>query len=397
MKKKVRVGINKGDIIGNSNMAIQAAIDYVSYLDGGIVEVGEGTYIIDGPIHLRNNVELAGVEGKTVFKKCDEEISPLIVDADLHEKQVTVENPDRFEIGQGIVIKNKGKTDMFFDTVAVITAKEGAVLFLDREIRKTMTVEDEGVVSTNFPVISGYNCQNVYISNIVIEGNMEKNSYADGCLNGGIFFFKSKSITIENCSICNYNGDGISYQVCSEVAVNKCKCINNGGKGIHPGGSTDGTITECLFKDNRMDGIFVCWRVKNHLIEKCISVGNGMSGLSIGHKDTHNTIRYNTFSDNAYYGIFFRNEPGAMGANFNTFEENLIKDNGTPGSEYGVAGIRIRGNTNNVRIINNKIIHERIPADKAIGICIEERAHDIIMEGNQLINCKEKVYSNWLL
>jgi hypothetical protein len=173
-KKVITVGLESGDLTGNNQLPIQAAIDYLSYIGGGTVKVGEGLYNIESAIHLRSNVNLEGVEGKTIFRKCDEVYCSITADADLHQSQITVCNPDIFDIGQTVTIKLYGKDKGFADTVAVIVGKEGNVCYLDRELQITHLLSDNPIATANFPVISGYDCENVCVRNIVIDGNKEK-------------------------------------------------------------------------------------------------------------------------------------------------------------------------------------------------------------------------------
>ena len=97
--------------------------------------------------------------------------------------------------------------------------------------------------------------------------------------------------------------------------------------------------------------------------------GNGQFGISIGHKDSDNLLRSNTVRSNRQDGIFFRNETLGMAAHRNRLEENVIENNGTGGQ---AAGIRIRGETNDLVFRNNVIRDTRPEASQTqtIGIRI---------------------------
>ena len=43
---RVTVGIGDAEIIGSDNRALQAAVDYVGNLGGGLVVIGPGTYLM---------------------------------------------------------------------------------------------------------------------------------------------------------------------------------------------------------------------------------------------------------------------------------------------------------------------------------------------------------------
>ncbi|MEF3308041.1 right-handed parallel beta-helix repeat-containing protein [Paenibacillus sp. GYB004] len=394
-KINVFVSPGSGDLTGGTHLAIQAAIDYVSGLGGGVVRLGAGIYEIDSALHLRTGVELCGTPGETVLRRGEERVSPLLADADLHEREVTVQYPDYFPIGQSIIVKLADRSKGFLDTTATVIGRRGNVLYLDRELYATIFVHEGGIVSTLSPVVSAYECRDVVLRHLHIEGNRERNSLANGCRLAGIYLFQCHNALLEHCQVYRYNGDGISYQGGSDIAVAHCDCSDNSGKGIHPGSGTDRTrISHSRFAGNGMDGIFFCWRVRSGIVEYCDSSGNGMSGFSIGHKDTGNWIRHNRFAGNRYYGLFFRNEPDPMAASHNIVRHNRIEDNGS--KEMGYVGIRLRGSTRDVEIGCNDI---RFPKGAAgtIGICIEEHVQDIRLLDNTFLNCCKDVHTHWLL
>lgn len=391
----IHVGESSDDLAGRADLAIQAAIDYAASLGGGTVKLGEGSFRLENTIHLRSHVTLEGIPGKTVIYQSPERNSPLLADADLHERQITVEHPERFPVGQTVTIRKSDKSMGFGDTVAVIVGKAGPVLYLDREIHASVLLQHGGMATTQAPVLSGSGCEHAAVLHLIVEGVSENPTFAEGCRNGGIYLFDSRHIRIEGCAVRNYHGDGISYQHCSNIEVIHCSCFRNAGKGIHPGsGTTETRIRHSSFMENGMDGIFLCWRVRESVVEHCTSIGNGMSGLSIGHKDTHNRIRFNRFSENQAYGIFFRNELEPMAANYNHVEGNILEDNGS--ETMGYVGIRIRGYTHDVALAHNRISFSKAPLDRTIGICLEEHTSRILMENNEFINCAMVSHSHWL-
>lgn len=143
-----------------------------------------------------------------------------------------------------------------------------------------------------------------------------------------------------------------------------------------------------------MDGIFLCWRVQDSLVEHNVAAGNGMSGLSIGHKDNRNEIRCNRFSDNRFYGIFFRNETESSSARSNRIEGNWIEDNGS--ESMGYVGIRIRGYTRDTDLVANRISFSKAPLERTIGICLEEHTRDIRVQDNEFFNCRMNTHTHWL-
>ncbi|MFC3802904.1 right-handed parallel beta-helix repeat-containing protein [Cohnella sp. GCM10012308] len=380
---------------GGATRAIQSAIDYAANLGGGTVKLGEGVYALDGTLHLRSRVRLEGVPGRTVLQQGGEQISALASDADLHERQVAVEHPGRFAIGQTVTIRKAASSMGFGDTVAVVVGKEGQALHLDRELHATVLLEQGGIVTTQAPVVAAYDCERIELYGLTVRGGENNATLAEGCRSAGIYLYGVAGARIERCAVHAYKGDGISYQHCADIYVDECESVGNGGKGIHPGSGTSRTrIVNSRFDRNAMDGIFLCWRVQDSIVEGCTAVGNGMNGLSIGHKDVRNVIRFNRLSDNRYYGIFFRNEKEPMSPSYNRVEGNALEDNGS--DDMGYVGIRIRGYTHDVELVSNRISFSKAPPERTIGICLEPHTSGITLGDNKFAGCALRTHDHWL-
>src|ERR687885_679130 len=73
-----------------------ARVDYVAGLGGGVVEIGAGEFLMRDSLHLRSGVTVRGRKGQTILRKADGVISPLALDGDFGEQQITVEDPTGF-------------------------------------------------------------------------------------------------------------------------------------------------------------------------------------------------------------------------------------------------------------------------------------------------------------
>src|SRR5262249_12127657 len=82
MLPTISVGQTSADIVGTDNRALQAAVDYVGNLGGGLVEVGAGEYLMNDSLHLRSHVTVRGVKGQTILLKAKAVVSPLAIDGD---------------------------------------------------------------------------------------------------------------------------------------------------------------------------------------------------------------------------------------------------------------------------------------------------------------------------
>lgn len=379
----IRVGVADADIIGKDNRALQAAVDYVAALGGGVVEIGPGEYLMRDSLHLRSFVTVRGTPGKTVLRKGAGSVSALGLDGDYGEEQVTLVNPEGFEVGDGIAIWDS-KSGGFHTTVARITGRNGNNFAISKPLNADCMVSNGAKAATVFPVVSGCEIEGARVEGLVIEGNREENVHLNGCRGAGIYLYRGFGTVIANCEVRNFNGDGISFQQSNDVRVENCTSEGNASLGIHPGsGSQRPEVRECVARNNGEDGLFLCWRVRHGIFEKNTLEGNGRFGISIGHKDTDNLLRQNVVRKNDQDGIFFRNESLGMAGHRNRLEENLIEDNGTKGE---VAGIRVRGETHGLIFRNNIIRDTRAEEERkqVVGIRIEEKAGTPVLEGNRI-------------
>jgi nitrous oxidase accessory protein NosD len=245
-------------------------------------------------------------------------------------------------------------------------------------------VANKAMAATVFPVISGYNLEGARLENLTIDGNKEENAELNGCRGGGIFLYRGFGTVIEGCVVRDFNGDGISFQQSNDVLVENCVSEGNTGLGLHPGsGSQRPVVRGCVARNNREDGLFLCWRVKHGLFEKNLFENNGRYGISIGHKDTDNLLQENEVRGNREDGVFFRNETEGMAGHRNRLERNIIENNGTAAES---AGIRVRGETHDLVFRDNVIRDTRPPEARkqTVGIQIEDGAGEVTLEGNQI-------------
>jgi parallel beta-helix repeat protein len=361
---EIHVGIDAGDLRGSDQRALQAAVDYVAGLGGGTVHIGPGRYLMRNALILRNHVRVIGVPGQTVLVATDGARSPLACDGDCNERQITLTNPGSFQVGDGVAIADKAGGSGFAVTTATLTAQVDA-----RTFRISVPLYLDYIVSQNasarraFPVVGGWQVQDVLIEGLTIEGNRDKAQPLDGCRGGGIYLFECEDVAIRRCTVRDYNGDGISFQVSNHVTVEECLSEHNAGLGLHPGSGSQAPIlrgNRSLGNDS--DGLYVCWRVKHGLFENNEIRGNRGAGISIGHKDTDNQFRHNTITGNGKAGVLFRPESEAMGAHRNRFEQNTILDNGV-GESGALAGVSIdiRGPHHDLLFRDNTIGYSQPP------------------------------------
>jgi len=330
-KYHVTVGPSGADFCGETHRAIQAAVDHVAALGGGTVEIKPGTYRMGNAVHMRSGVRLVGNGERTILLKNPSFKTELIDDTDWYDTHAIVKDPSGFEVGGGVLLQAKCPHSGALNvTKHTILAIQGNKLLLDSQPRKNMWLTHEATASTLFPIVTGNWVHDIAIENIVLDGNREHNDNLNGNYGGCIFLQDCERVHIRSVIARNYNGDGISWQICHDVIVEDCQSIDNRDLGLHPGsGSQRPTIRNNTVR-NCTIGLFWCWGVKHGVAE-----GNDFSeclnyGISIGHRDTDNIMRRNRVRKIGKVGLYFRPEsPPCRVAHRNLVEENIFEDIGS--------------------------------------------------------------------
>jgi polygalacturonase len=377
----VTVGRRDAQINGLDDRAIQAGVDYLSGLGGGTLKILPGVYRLNNAIYLRSHIRLQGSGPETLLFKNPSVSSPLAVDSDWYTSDITLVNANRFEIGYGVCLKAKAPHNGGMNIIKrTIIAKEGNRLWLDRPIEKNFWADHEAQSATLFPILSGENIRDVEIRDLVLDGNKSNNELLDGNYAGCIFMQNCERALIDNVEARNYNGDGISWQICHDVTVTNCRSLDNANLGLHPGSGSQRPIMRNNHVEGNQQGIFFCWGVKYGIAENNRILNNSRYGVSIGHRDTDNIIRSNHIEGSGQVGIFFRPEPNeGRCPHRNLVESNRIINSGSKGK--GVA-VDIQGETRSITLRNNQVVETRGPAEY-IGVQIGAKTADITLEENE--------------
>jgi parallel beta-helix repeat protein len=388
-----RVGAEEGDIRGLDNRALQAGVDYLASLGGGTLLVAPGQYQMRNALVLRSGVNVRGVPGKTILAACDGAETRLAADGDCNERQITLADSSGFRVGDGVSIQDSRKGG-FEVTTATLTEQLDARTFrISAPLYLDYMVSDKASARLVFPLVGGWNVTNVVLEGLTIEGNRAHSQPLNGCRGGGIYLFECGQVTIRNCTVREYYGDGISFQVSQNVTVEDCHSENNAGLGLHPGsGSQHPIVRRNTSTGNGSDGLFVCWRVKYGVFEDNQICQNRGAGISIGHKDSDNVFRDNAIKSNAGAGILFREESEAMGAHRNLFEKNVVLDNGL--AEHGkreTAPVVIRGVHNDLQFRNNTIGYSNPASAGTAGISLSPSSHGLRADENHFENVSKEV------
>jgi hypothetical protein len=375
------VGPHKADLMGSDDKVLQAAVDYVARLGGGTVQIQPGTYRLRNAVFLQSGVRLHGSGLDTVLIKEPSQATKLVADSDWYDQEITLTDASGFQVGDGVCLRarnpsSKGNTVL----KRTLVARSGNRFKLDRALRENLWLMGDATAATLFPLLSGENIRNVVLEDLTLDGNKTQNDNLDGNYAGSVFLQDCNRITLRGVTARNYNGDGISWQICHDVVVENCHSHDHTGLGLHPGSGSQRPVMRGNRTERNDIGIFFCWGVKYGLAEKNVITDNRSSGISIGHRDTDNLVVHNEIRNSGKVGVLFRPERGkAFAPHRNRVEHNRIVDSG---ADKGI-GIDVQGETEAVTLANNELRETRQPLAR-IGVRLGEQTHAIQLIDNRV-------------
>jgi parallel beta-helix repeat protein len=376
----VTVGPKQADLVGSDHRAIQAAVDYVSGLGGGTVHILPGEYRFRNAVQLRSGVRILGSGADSVCTRGASVKTPLLENSDWYDQEVTLTDPAGFEVGDGIVLSTRNPHNGGFDVYKrTLVARSGKRFKLNQMLVENFWTKESANASTLFALFDGYRIADVEIENITLDGNRANTEFLNGNYVGCIFLRESNRINLRRVTARNFNGDGISWQVCHDVRVEDCVSHDHAGYGLHPGSGSQRTLVTGSKLERNDIGFFFCWGVKWALVENNTMADNRRFGISIGHNDTDNLVRNNQVLRSGKTGIYLRQEHGPTFApSRNQIESNRVSDSGP---ESGVA-VDIEGFTESVLLKRNVLMETRQPASR-IGVRISKEAKQIELVDNR--------------
>ncbi len=384
----VTVGARKGDLVGVTDKPIQAAVDYAARLGGGTVHILPGTYRLDNAVYLRSGVRILGSGAESILIKTPSISTTLAEDSDWYDQEVTLVDPVGFNVGDGVCLQTRNPHNRGQEVLKrTLVARSGNRFKLDRALRKNFWVKESPTVSKLFPILSGEEIEDIVIENITLDGNKANNENLNGNYAGCIFLQDCNRIQMRQVTARDYNGDGISWQICHDVIVEDSHSHGHAGYGLHPGSGSQRPLMRRNRLENNELGLFFCWGVKYGLAENNTIIDNHRYGVSVGHRDTDNVVRDNEILRSGEVGVIFRRERGrAFAPHRNLLENNRIIDSG---AEEGI-GVDVQGETESVTIAHNDIRETRKPLDRT-GVRIGAETSDIKLVENNIVGFSKTV------
>ena len=184
------------------------------------------------PSHLR----LRGSGADTVITKIGSETVALADDSDWYDQEITLAAAGGFQVGDGVVLR---ATNPHHGGATVIkrtlVARSGNRFKLNDGLRENLWVSGNPTCASLFPLLTSERTEDVVIEDLTLDGNRTQNENLDGNYGGCIFLQDCNRYTIRRVEARNYNGDGISFQICHDVVVEACYSHDHAGLGVHPG------------------------------------------------------------------------------------------------------------------------------------------------------------------
>lgn len=367
----ITVGPRDADIVGSTEKAIQAAVDSAARWGGGTVRILPGEFTLRNAVYLASRVRLVGSGADTVLRKAPSRSTTLREDSDWYDQEITLTDADGFQVGDGVCLQtidpHNGGPDVLKRT---LVARSGNRFKLDAALRENFWLSGKPTCATLFPLLSGENIADATIENLTLDGDKAHNDNLNGNYAGCVFLQDCQRIALRQVTARNYNGDGMSWQICHDVTVEDCHSHDNAGLGLHPGSGSQRPVIRRNRLERNEIGLFFCWGVKYGLAEENIISDTATAGISIGHRDTDNLVRRNRVLRSGQVGILFRPERGESYAGHrNRIEHNEVVDSG---GESGVA-IDVQGATRDVQIVHNQLRETRGPMQR-VGIRLAKEA-----------------------
>lgn len=377
----ITVGNRDADLNGTSERAIQAAVDTLARAGGGTVKLLPGTFRLRNAVYLASRVRLVGSGDDTVLIKEPSASSKLAADSDWYDQEITLVDASGFQVGDGICLRAKNAHHSGEVVIKrTLVAQSGSRFKLDKGLRENLWAAGNPTASTLFPILSGEFVTDVAIENLTLDGNRTNNANLDGNYAGCIFLQDCANVTIRDVTARNYNGDGISWQICHDVTVENCRSLDNAGLGLHPGSGSQRPVIRTNRLVGNQIGLFFCWGVKFGLAEGNTIEDTKTAGISVGHRDTDNLIRNNVVRRSGQAGILFRPErgPGFTGDR-NEVVGNVVEDTGNETA----AAVDVQGTTANLTFRKN-VLRETRGAARRVGFRLGKDTKAIALEENRI-------------
>ena len=184
-RNRITVGDPGSDYQGFDADAIDRAAAYCRSRGGGSIKLSPGIYHIDHAVRLGSHVRLIGSGEDTILRKTDGAKAVAVCDADYNQRRICLDAVEGFAVGMDIQIYEKERAEAWDVTTAQITDIRGNQLFCDSYLERDY--KKGAIVAGSCACLSAIEAEDIYIGDLVIDGNGENNEFLNGCRGGGIY------------------------------------------------------------------------------------------------------------------------------------------------------------------------------------------------------------------
>ncbi|MCD6359531.1 MAG: right-handed parallel beta-helix repeat-containing protein, partial [Armatimonadetes bacterium] len=345
--------------------------------EGGEVYLPPGRYLLRRSIWVPGGVTLRGAGAATILMRPPQVQTEVTAAAAAGDRRIQVKDPSGFEVGADVSVYADG-VHGWHSTTAHIAAIEGDTIVLERGLNKPVDPAKNAGVINYFPMITAEHKRDITVRDLTIDGGAGRpNRGVMDFTWAALHFYDCVDITIEGCRVRNYVCDGISVQAGRGAAVTDCLIENCRGHGMHPGtGLQDSVWSGNISRDNVLDGLFFCMRVRHAVVSNNVLVNN--EGCGIGHLggggDKYNVVSNNTCIGNGRWGIH------VYDGTDNVVTGNLCLNNSR--SQAGrYPGIGVIKTTDTV-ISGNRCLDDQETKTQAAGVVESEESDHNLITGN---------------
>ena len=334
-----------GDGITDDTSALESAMEY-GFENKIPVRFSEGTYLIRRPLTLRSYMEIYG-EGDAIIKSKASATTRLTAELTENSEVMTVESVEGFAVGDAIAVSLGTTIDSAAArhcSVGIITAinsTNNTITFKSAydsiKVGAVRTHEIGCYVSNCCAIFRSYgmlyDCDNVYIHNLTLDGNRQEGEWADwfagaihidasrgsGTTEGIPYTYSQTNPTFRDLTILNAHFDGISDQGGGGATITNCIIRNPKMHGIHFGtGYVFATVSDCIISETQAGAaVFWCATVSNVVVSgnRISNCYKGCSDVEYANPAQKSVIIGNIFENiTSYIFDFSANIPDPVGS-----------------------------------------------------------------------------------
>ncbi len=369
----------------DSAAAIQSVINSLRP-EGGRIILPAMDMTLDRGLELRSGIEVVGQGESTVLRKGPGRVYPLTGYHNYGMRDVPLQFTEGLEVGMTVCVLDDIRRG-FYETFTRIDWIDGQWVGLEHGIAADYIASDAPRLTTAYPMIFGHAIAGAAIRDLTLEGNRaEQDAAMGGCRGGAIYFAGSRDLEVTGVRQRDYDGEGLSFQMCRDVVIRDSTFDANAGNGMHPGaGSTNCLFEGCSSAGNGRSGFFFCVRANHITVNECSFESNSI-GISVGTRDCHNAIESCRIVHNRGEGVLLRPE-GVRPVEVHSVRIAHCEIAGNAFQE-GEGQVAIHANAHDVIIEDNRITG----SDRLVpAVYAAPTASDIYLADNTIRNCGEAV------